>query len=33
MGWHTAEAMDHGAGSGVALSVDQELAAQMVPFV
>jgi hypothetical protein len=33
MGWHTAEAMDHGAGSGVALSVDQELPGQMVPFM
>jgi porin len=33
MGWHTAEAMNHGAGSGVALSVDQELPGQMVPFM
>ncbi len=33
MGWHTAEASDHGAGSGVALSVDQELPNQMVPFI
>jgi len=32
MGWHTAEAADHGAGSGFALSADQELPNQMVPF-
>lgn len=33
MDWHTAEASSHGAGSGVALSADQELANQMVPFI
>jgi porin len=33
MGWHTAEATDHGAGSGFALSADQELPHQMVPFM
>lgn len=33
MGWHTAEATSHGSGSGVALSADQELANQMVPFM
>lgn len=33
MGWHTAEASNHGAGSGVALSADQELPHQMVPFM
>jgi len=33
MGWHTAEAISHGAGSGVALSADQELLHQMVPFM
>ncbi len=33
MGWHTAEASNHGAGSGVALSADQELPNQMVPFM
>lgn len=33
MGWHTAEAADHGAGSGFALSADQELPHQMVPFM
>jgi porin len=33
MGWHTAEATSHGAGSGVALSADQETNSQMVPFM
>jgi len=33
MGWHTAEASNHRSGSGVALSVDQELPNQMVPFM
>ncbi len=33
MGWHTAEASNHGAGSGVAFSADQELPNQMVPFM
>ncbi len=33
MGWHTAEASNHGAGAGVALSADQELPNQMVPFM
>ena len=33
MGWHTAEAENHGAGSGVAISADQELSNGMVPFM